>query len=108
MHMGTAKRVIRYIQGTFNNGIAYEKGKEAMLISYFDSDWSGSEDDLKITSGYAFNLGSSVFSWASIKQSSVALSIAEAEYVNTTKATTQAIWLRFVLSDFGEEQVEPT
>ncbi|KAI5342504.1 hypothetical protein L3X38_010379 [Prunus dulcis] len=47
-------------------------------------------------------------SWASIKQSSVALSTAQAEYISATEATAQAIWLRFVLSNFGEEQAEPT
>ncbi|KAM1578272.1 hypothetical protein ACFX1Z_039846 [Malus domestica] len=107
-HMGTAKRVLRYIQGTLDYGIAYEKGKDAVLIGYCDSDWAGSEDDMKSTSGYAFSFGSGAFSWASIKQSSVALSTAEAEYVSAAEATAQAIWLRFVLSDFGEEQVEPT
>ncbi|KAI5352873.1 hypothetical protein L3X38_005765 [Prunus dulcis] len=107
-HMGTAKRVLRYIQGTLDYGIAYEKGKEAMLVGYCDSDWSGCEDDMRSTSGYAFHLGSCVFSWASVKQSSVALSTAEAEYVSAAEATAQAVWLRFVLSDFGEEQVEAT
>ena len=75
-HMGTAKRVLRYIQGLVDYGIVYEKGKEAMLIGYCDSDWSGSEDNMKSTFGYAFNLGSKVFSWASVKQSSVVLSTA--------------------------------
>ncbi|KAI5355814.1 hypothetical protein L3X38_008709 [Prunus dulcis] len=107
-HMGTAKRVLRYIQGTLDYGIAYEKGKEAMLVGYCDSDWLGCEDDMRSTSGYAFRLGLGVFSWASVKQSSVALSTAEAEYVSAAEATTQAVWLRFVLSDFGEEQVEAT
>ncbi|CAL8162106.1 unnamed protein product [Prunus armeniaca] len=60
------------------------------------------------TSGYAFSFGSEVFSWASVKQHSVALFTAEAEYVSTSEATTQAIWLRFVLEDFGELQTEAT
>lgn len=60
------------------------------------------------TSGYDFSLGFGVFSWALIKQNSVALSIAEAEYVSAAEATAQAIGLRFVLTDFGEEHVEPT
>ncbi|CAL8176394.1 unnamed protein product [Prunus armeniaca] len=107
-HMGTTKRVLRYIQGTLDYGIAYERGKEAVLIGYCDSDWSGSEDDMKSTSGYAFHLGSGVFSWASVKQSSVALFTAEAEYVSAAEATAQAMWLRFVLSDFGEEQISST
>lgn len=83
-------------------------GKSAILIGFYDSDWSGLEEDMKSTSGYAFSFGSGVFSWASMKQSSVSLSTAEVEYVNAAEATTQAIWLRFVLSDFGEEQLETT
>ncbi|KAI5336290.1 hypothetical protein L3X38_015557 [Prunus dulcis] len=47
-----------------------------------------------------------MFLWASIKQNTVALSTAEAEYVSVAEATSQAKWLRFVLEDFGEEQVE--
>ena len=62
-----------------------------MLIGLCDSDWSGSEDDMKSTLGYAFSFGSGAFSWASIKQNSVALSTAEAEYVSAAEATTQAI-----------------
>ncbi|KAI5341773.1 hypothetical protein L3X38_009648 [Prunus dulcis] len=61
---------------------------------------------MRSTSGYAFTLGLGMFSWASIKQNIVALSTAEAEYVSAAEATSQAKWLRFVLEDFGEEQVE--
>ncbi|KAM1461179.1 hypothetical protein ACFX11_045561 [Malus domestica] len=107
-HMGTAKRVLRYIQGTLDFGIEFVKGKTTTLIGYCDSDWAGSEDDMRSTSGYAFTLGSGMFSWASIKQNIVALSTAEAEYVSAAEATSHAKWLRFVLEDFGEEQVEGT
>ncbi|CAL8154967.1 unnamed protein product [Prunus armeniaca] len=107
-HYGTAKRVLRYIQGTIDFGIEYQKGKEAVLIGYCDSDWSGIQDDMRSTSGYAFSFGSGVFSWASVKQHSVALSIVEAEYVSASEATTLAIWLRFVLEDFGELQADAT
>ncbi|CAL2249791.1 unnamed protein product [Prunus armeniaca] len=107
-HMGIAKRVLRYIQGTIDFGIVFEKGKETTLIGYCDSDWAGSEDDMRSTSGYVFTMGSGVFSWASIKQNTVALSTAEAEYISAAEATSQAKWLRFVLEDFGEEQIEGT
>ncbi|CAL2244935.1 unnamed protein product [Prunus armeniaca] len=107
-HMGTAKRVLRYIQGTIDFGIVFEKGKETTLIGYCDSDWAGSEDDMRSTSGYVFTMGSGVFSWASIKQNTVALSTAKTEYISAAEATSQAKWLRFVLEDFGEEQIEGT
>ena len=43
-----------------------------------------------------------------MKQNTIALSTAEAEYVSASEATAQAIWLRFVLDDFGEMQAEAT
>ena len=61
---------------------------------------------MKNTFGYAFSFGSGVFSWASVKQHSVALSTTEVVYVSASEATTQAIWLRFVLEDFGKLQTE--
>lgn len=51
---------------------------------------------MRCTSGSAFSFSSRVFSWSSMNQCSVALSIAEVEYVSAAKATAQAIWLIFV------------
>ncbi|KAI5318860.1 hypothetical protein L3X38_038568 [Prunus dulcis] len=107
-HIGTAKRVLRYIQGTLDFRIEFVKAKTTTLIGYCDSDWAGSEDDMRSTSGYALTLESGMFSWASIKQNTMALSTLEAEYVSAAEATSQAKWRRFVLEDFGEEQVEGT
>ncbi|CAN6544279.1 unnamed protein product [Malus baccata var. baccata] len=47
-----------------------------------------------------------IFSWASVKQHSVALSTPGAEYMSAIEATTQAVWLRYALQDFWEEQTE--
>ncbi|KAM1952616.1 hypothetical protein ACFX15_007066 [Malus domestica] len=107
-HYGTAKRVLRYIQGTLDYGLEYKKGQGAMLFGFCDSDWSGSEDDMRSTSGYAFTFESGVFSWSLVKQHCVALSTAEAEYISAAEATAQATWLRFVLEDFGETQTVAT
>ena len=58
-------------------------------------------DDMKSTSGYAFTLGSGIFSWASKKQATVAQSSAEVEYIATTMTTSQAIWIKWILEDMG-------
>lgn len=63
-HCGTAKRVLKYIQGTLDYEIEYKKCKIALLIRYCGSDWNGDENDLKSTSGYAFSFGSGIFSQA--------------------------------------------
>lgn len=103
LHLGATKHVRRYIQGTLEYSICYQKNKEVKLIGYSDSDLGGCKDDLKSTSGYCFLLGSGIFSWQSKKQETVAQSAVEAEYDSAAVGTAQVIWLRRILTDFGYE-----
>jgi hypothetical protein len=50
--------------------------------------------DRRSTGGYVFNLGSGAISWSSKKQTAVALSTCEAEYMAMTQSAKEAIWLR--------------
>eukprot|EP00253_Pinus_taeda_P033914 PITA_33914 len=61
------------------------------------ADWAGSPSDRKRTSGGIFNLGSAIVSWYSMKQRSVALSSAEAEYMAASQAAREAIWMWKIL-----------
>eukprot|EP00253_Pinus_taeda_P013522 PITA_13522 len=63
-------------------------------------DWARSVDDRKSTSGSAFFMGSRLVSWFNKKQSSIALSIAEAEYVVVASCCTQLLWMMKTLQDF--------
>ncbi|KAI3788698.1 hypothetical protein L2E82_01471 [Cichorium intybus] len=107
-HFGAAKRVLRYVAGTKSFGLWYEQNKEFVLKGYTDSDWAGSQDDKRSTSGNCFVLGSGVITWSSNKQATVALSSTEAEYVAATTAACQAVWLRRLLMDLIQQQVQPT
>ncbi|KAG6414168.1 hypothetical protein SASPL_126886 [Salvia splendens] len=95
------ERVLRYIKDLTNFGIKYVKGAQVNLQGYCDSDWAGCLDDMKSTTGHSFSLGSSVFSWTSKKQESVAQSTAEAGYVAAAMATSHVYWLRKILGDIG-------
>nr|KYP69002.1 Copia protein [Cajanus cajan] len=81
---------------------------KSRMIGYTDSDWAGSIDDMKSTSGYAFSLGSRFFSWASKKQATIAQSTAEVEYIVAAETTSQAIWLQRILEKMSEQQDGPT
>lgn len=107
-HFGVAKRVLRYIKGTINHGIYFAGGVGSNLIGYSDSDWAGSVDDMKSTSGYLFTLGSGAFCWNSKKQEVVAQSTAEAEYIAASSAVNHAVWLRKILNDLAKSQDDPT
>ncbi|KAL5761520.1 hypothetical protein ACOSP7_005729 [Xanthoceras sorbifolium] len=105
-HLGVGKRILRYLKGTLDFGIWYEKS-DGKLVGYVDSDWAGSLDDSKSTTGFVFSLGSGAFSWNSKKQEVVAQSTAEAEYIAAAAATNQAIWIRKILTDLDDVQADP-
>ena len=63
-------------------------------VGYSDADWGGDLDDRKSTSGYVFQISGGPVSWRSKKQTCVALSTAEAEYVALASATQEALWMR--------------
>ncbi|KAL4309595.1 hypothetical protein GQ457_01G033490 [Hibiscus cannabinus] len=108
VHLGVAKRVLRYVKSTLGEGLNYLKMDNVVLTGYSDSDWAGSLDDMKSTSGYVFNVGSGAICWSSKKQQVVAQSTAEAEYIVAAAAANQAIWLRNLLSDLGFKQESAT
>ncbi|XP_040952748.1 secreted RxLR effector protein 161-like [Gossypium hirsutum] len=90
-HFQVAKRILMYIKGTLSFGIMFTKIDSMKLFGYVNSDWVGLIDDMKSTSGYLFTFGSTIFCWSSKKQSVVAQSTAEAEYVEAGGAINQDI-----------------
>lgn len=106
-HMQVAKRIMRYLKGTYDHGLFYASTNQCALVGYSDSDWGGDLDDRKSTSGYCFNFGNTAFSWSSKKQSIVALSTCEAEYVAAASSACQAIWLRYLMSQICVPQKKP-
>ncbi|RVW18166.1 Retrovirus-related Pol polyprotein from transposon TNT 1-94 [Vitis vinifera] len=70
-------------------------------IGYTDSDFQSDQDSRKSTSGNVFVLGGGAISWRSIKQTCVADSTMEAEYVAASEAAKEAVWLRNFLLDLG-------
>ena len=96
-NMKAAKRILRYVQETIDFGIHYIKHGSVKLVGYSDLDWGRNIDDRKSTSGKCFSLGSGMITWSSKKQSMVALSSIEAEYIAITSASAQALWLRKIL-----------
>ena len=101
--------MLRYINGICSFGIKYcKKPNGNILIGYSDADWAGDKDTRQSTSGYCFLLAGAVVSWASKKQTFVALSSTESEYMALSKAAAEAIWLCYLLQDLGFPQSQPT
>jgi hypothetical protein len=80
-HRTAVQRVFRYLKHTLEFGIWYSVSSSLDLVGFFNADFAGCGIDRKSTSETCHFLGSSLICWSSQKQSSVAQSTTEVEYV---------------------------
>jgi hypothetical protein len=106
-HLTAVKRIFRYLKGTVDLALKYERKEDAALIGYSDADWAGDQDDRHSTTGNLFVMSGSPVSWLSKKQPTVSLSTSEAEYVALSKATQEAVWMRRLFNDLKANFNEP-
>ncbi|GJT53025.1 retrovirus-related pol polyprotein from transposon TNT 1-94 [Tanacetum coccineum] len=99
-HLEAVKRIFRYIKGTTHLGLWYPKGTGIETVVYADSDHAGDYVDRKSTSGICTFVGCCLTSWFSKKQTALAISTTEAEYVSAGKACQQALWMKQALIDY--------
>ena len=102
-HWTIVKRVFRYLRGTTSYGLCYQ-GRPGLhrvvdIHGFVDAYWVG--DHRRSISGYVFNLFGGEISWMSIRQFVVALSAAEVEYMETTHARKEEIWLQRLCLGIG-------
>jgi len=101
----SVKKILRYLKGTSNYMLCYQGKKDLRLIGFSDADWEGDVDQSKSTSGCAFLLNDSAILCRSKKQSCIALSTIEAEYVACSAATQDAVWLKKIPVSFENCQI---
>nr|GEY10750.1 uncharacterized mitochondrial protein AtMg00810-like [Tanacetum cinerariifolium] len=80
-HLHAVKRIFRYLKGKPHLGLWYLKDSPFNLVAYSDSDYAGASLDRKSTTGGCQFLGCRLISWQCKKQTVVATSSTEAEYV---------------------------
>ncbi|GJV80573.1 hypothetical protein Tco_1516443 [Tanacetum coccineum] len=99
-HLEAVKRIFRHIKGTTHLGLWYPKGTDIETKVYADSDHAGNYVDQKGTSSICMFVGCCLTSWFSKKQTALAISMTEAEYVCARKACQQALWMKPHLIDY--------
>ena len=84
-------------------GLLYSKSDTYSCVGSSDADWGGDLDDRKSTSGYVFQVSGTAVTWRSKKQTCVALSTAETEYIALASAAQKSLWLQQLLKDLKKE-----
>jgi hypothetical protein len=115
-HMAAAKRVLKYLNSTNNERclsyrgvsdvvcVKNDDGKDVYvpvidIRAYCDADWAGDKKDRKSTTGWLVKINRNTVSWCTKKQSSTALSSAEAEYMAIASVAQEVIWMKQFLCE---------
>nr|GEY23892.1 putative ribonuclease H-like domain-containing protein [Tanacetum cinerariifolium] len=107
-HLHAVKRIFRYLKGQHKLGLWYPKDSPLDLMAYTDSDYAGASLDRKSTiGGYQF-LRCRLISWQCKKQTVVANSSTEAEYVVASSYCGQVLLIQNQLLDYGQPKRKTT
>jgi hypothetical protein len=111
-HYAALKWMLRYLSGTRTFGITYRRSKDdtdkSNLFYGFSDTAFVNQDNGKSTSGYIFLASGGAITWKSKKQSIIALSMTESEYVALSEAGRKATWLRNLYGKLGFPQTTQT
>jgi hypothetical protein len=102
-HWEEVKWILGYLRGTATHALCFG-GSNTFLQGYVDLDMTGDKDNRRSTTGYVFTIGETTISWILKLQKVVSLSTTEAEYVASTEASKEMIWLQRFMEELGKKQ----
>ncbi|GJW51328.1 zinc finger, CCHC-type containing protein [Tanacetum coccineum] len=94
------------VKGTKDYGITYKHNGGNTIQGFSDSSYGVNTQEDKGTTGIIFYYGDSPISWSTKKQATVVLSSCKSEFIATTAATIQALWLKRLLSRLTHSKEE--
>ncbi|GJR10125.1 hypothetical protein Tco_0792777 [Tanacetum coccineum] len=100
-HLHAVKRIFRYLKGKPKLGLWYPRVSSFNLEAYSDSDYAGENLDRKSTTGGCQFLSRRLISWQCKKQTIVATSTTEAEYVAAANCCGQVLWIQNQMLGYG-------
>ena len=109
-HWTAVKRVFRYLKGTKDYKLSYGGSHDLLneeLNIYCDADWA-SDLDQKSISGYVITIAGGTVAWSSKKQTTVAPSTPEAEYIAAAHVAKQVLWYRTLLTELNFPLTTPS
>ena len=107
IHFKLAENTLRYLKHTMNFSLNFIKSSDRLaLCGYADADWANAPD-CKSISGYCFSLNDnkSMICWKTEKQSTVAHSSCESEYISLSASVSESRWLLKLLKDLNLEEI---
>jgi len=87
------KRVLRFVKGSMDKGLVFEKNVFCVLPGFNDADWAVAHKTRRSTSGLTFIFGGAAVSWGYEVQKTVALLTMKAKYMAFREGSKEAVWI---------------
>jgi hypothetical protein len=100
-HRTFVQWIFRYLKYTLEIGIWYSASSSLDLVGFSNANFVGCGIDQKSTSGTCHFIESSPVCWFACKQSSVAQSTIEVEYVAAASCCSQILWIMHIMRNYG-------
>ncbi|GKD08124.1 hypothetical protein Tco_1187809 [Tanacetum coccineum] len=103
LHWIAVKNILKYLRNTKDMFLVYggNPSTELRVKCYCDAGFEPDKDDTKSQTGYVFVLNGGAVDWKSSKQSTIAMFDIESEYIATSEAAMEAVWIRKFISGLG-------
>jgi transposase InsO family protein len=106
-HWNAVQRILRYLIGTKDFKLRFEKGKSIEIEAYSDADYASDIDKRRSCTGYVIKIAGAAVSWHSKRQEVVALSSTEAEYIALSTTAKEVVWVSQFVCEISGVNVQP-
>lgn len=98
-HIKALHQLLRYLKGTQDYGLTFVGQRKLEIKGYCDASYASCNETAKSVTGWVTTVGGTALSWKSQKQSTVALSTAESEYMAACSVSKECCYLKSLLEE---------
>ena len=98
-HIKALHQLLRYLKGTQDCGLTFVGQRKLVIKGYCDASYASCNATAKSVTGWVTTVGGTALSWKSQKQSTVALSTAESEYMAACSVSKECCYLKSILQE---------
>ena len=101
-HWTTVKNILKYFKRSKDTFLLYGGREDELVVNgYTDASFQSDKDDFRLQSSFVFCLNGGVISWKNSKQDTVVNSTTKAEYIATSEAAKEAVWIKKFITGLG-------
>jgi Reverse transcriptase (RNA-dependent DNA polymerase)/gag-polypeptide of LTR copia-type/Integrase core domain/GAG-pre-integrase domain/Zinc knuckle len=101
VHWQAAIKILKYLKTTMSMALVFDGRRKESVEAYADASWASDQDTGRSVTGYVVNINGSSVSWKSQRQSTVAMSSTEAEYMALFAVIQEVVWMKRLLCDIA-------